>query len=136
MKIDRSGNLPAIKVPEATFTGDVAIRGYFRREAPSRLAGGTVTFAPGSRTPWKVNPCGQTLVVMDGVGWAQCEGGEITEIRAGDVVWFPPGVSHWEGATPAQAMSYFALHETDGGTGVEFTRKVSDYEYSLGSPKP
>lgn len=33
--------------------------------------------------------------------------------------------SHWEGATPGQAMTYVAIHE---GT-VEFKEKVTDQEY-------
>lgn len=116
MRIERSGTSPTGTPPEPGFTGEVTISGYFRRESPSRLAGATVSFAPGARTPWKVNPLGQTLIVTSGVGWAQCEGGDIAEIRAGDVVWFPPGARHWEGAAPDRAMTYVALHEG----GVEF----------------
>lgn len=129
MEIYRSGTMSASRPPEDTFTGDVLISGYFRRDAPSRLAGATVTFAPGSRTPWKVNPLGQTLVVTSGVGLAQCEGEQVAEIRAGDTVWCPPGKRHWEGAAPDQAMTYVAMHE---GT-VEFRDRVSDEEYRAGS---
>ena len=132
MKLERTGNLPTNKAPENSFTGDVYISGYFQRAAPSRLAGATATFAPGSRTPWKVNPLGQTLVVTSGVGWAQSEGGEIVEIRAGDIIWFPPGQRHWEGATPDQAMTYFAIQEEGDGRRVEFTEKVTDEEYREG----
>ncbi len=128
MQIHRNGSGPTTKAPESSFTGDVRISGYFQREAPSRLAGATATFAPGARTPWKVNPCGQTLVVTSGVGWAQGEGEAIVEIRAGDVVWCPPGRRHWEGATPDQAMTYVAVHEHT----VEFTQSVTDEEYSGG----
>lgn len=74
MQIYRTGTSPITRALESTFTGDVLIGGYFRRQAPSRLAGATATSTPGSRTPWKVNPAGQTLVVVSGVGWAQLEG--------------------------------------------------------------
>ena len=134
MHIDRGGTLPTNKAPEKTFTGDVQISGYFQRDAPSRLAGATATFAPGSRTPWKVNPLGQTLIVTSGVGWAQGEGEEIVEIGAGDVIWCPPGKRHWEGATPDQAMTYFALHEVQDGSGVQFREQVTDDEYWKGPP--
>ncbi len=130
MQIYRNGSSPANRPPESTFTGDVYIRDYFQRAAPSRLSGATAVFDPGSRTPWKVNPLGQTVVVTGGVGWAQREGEEIVEIRAGDVVWFPPGQRHWEGATPDQAMTYFAIQE--GGVG--FGAKVTDKEYREGPP--
>ncbi len=88
---------------------------------------------PGARTPWKVNPIGQTLIVTSGVGWAQCEGEDIVEIRAGDFIWFPPGQRHWEGATPDHAMTYVAIQEEDGRI-VEFREKVTDEEYRKGPP--
>lgn len=136
MQVDRDGTMPTNKATESSFTGDVQISGYFRRPAPSRLAGATVTFTPGSRTPWKVNPLGQTLIVTSGVGWAQGEGGEVIEIRAGDRIWCPPGQRHWEGATPDQAMTYVAIQEETDGSTIEFGDKVTDDEYRKGSSAP
>lgn len=132
MQIDRDDAASAVRPPEPNFTGDVRIGGYFERAAPSRLAGATVTFAPGARTPWKVNPLGQTLVVTSGVGWAQVEGEPIVEIRAGDVVWCPPGRRHWDGATPSRAMTYVAVQETGQGGSVRFGDKVTDGDYRQG----
>lgn len=134
MEVYRDGTSPTNKAPEETSTGNVRIGGYFQRAAPSRLAGATVTFPPGSRTPWKVNPLGQTLIVTSGVGWAQCAGEEIVEIRAGDRVWCPPGQRHWEGATPDHAMTYVAIHEAKDGGAVKFGEKVTDEEYRKGPP--
>ncbi|MBC3788878.1 (R)-mandelonitrile lyase [Spirosoma utsteinense] len=131
MQIDRIGSSPANRPPEDSFTGDVSISSYFQRSVPSRLAGAIVTFAPGARTPWKTNPLGQTLVVTSGVGWAQCEGESIVEIRAGDLIWFPPGELHWQGATPDQAMTYVAIQES---VVVLFGRQVTDEEYHQGPP--
>ena len=133
MQIHRHGS-STTRAPEATFAGDVQIGGYFRRAAPSRLAGAVVTFTPGSRTPWKVNPAGQTLVVTSGVGWAQAEGEPVTEIRAGDLVWCPPGQRHWEGATPDRAMTYVALQEEADAGSVRFLTRVTDEEYRAGPP--
>lgn len=133
MHIHRTEQSPTIKPPESTFTGDVRIGGYFRRPAPSRLAGAKVAFTPGSRTPWKVNPVGQTLVVTSGVGWAQVEGEAVQEIRAGDLVWFPPGQRHWEGAAPDSEMSCIALQEEGDAGGVAFQAAVTDAEYQRGS---
>jgi quercetin dioxygenase-like cupin family protein len=95
MQICRNGTLPTSRPPEETFTGDVSISGYFQHQSPSRLSGAIVAFKPGARTPWKVNPLGQTLIVTSGVGWAQCGGEVIVEIRAGDMIWCPPGQRHW-----------------------------------------
>ena len=134
MDIYRPGTSPTNLAPESTFTGDVQIGGYFTRAAPSRLGGASVFHAPGARTPWKTNPCGQTLVVTSGVGWTQTEGEAIVEIRAGDRIWYPPGTMHWDGATPDQAMTCVAIQEFQGGSSVRFLRSVTDEEYQQGPP--
>ena len=135
IRIQKSGSLPGNKTPETNFTGNVYISDYFKRTAPSQLISATVTFTPGSRTPWKVNPLGQTLIVTGGVGWAQCEGEEIVEIRAGDIVWCPPGIRHWDGAKPDKALTYIAIYEAKDGRPVEFEEKVTDNEYLKGPGK-
>lgn len=129
MHVHHSGSAATTAAPEPTFTGAVTISGYFRREAPSRLAGASVTFPPGARTPWKVNPTGQTVIVTSGAGWAQSEGHDVVELRTGDLAWFPPGERHWEGATPDQEMTCVALHETT----VEFGERVTDEQYRSGA---
>jgi quercetin dioxygenase-like cupin family protein len=96
---------------------------------PTRLSGGLVTFEPGARTMWHTHPLGQTLFVTSGLGWVQCEGGPIEEIRPGDVVWFPPGEKHWHGATATTAMTHLAITESLDGKNVEWLEKVSDEQY-------
>ncbi len=128
MQIHRKGSAPNNSAPEDGFTGEVLISGYFSRDAPSRLTGAAAAFAPGARTPWKTNPYGQTLIVIDGVGWAQSEGEQVVEIRAGDLIWFAPGQRHWEGATPDQGMTYIAIQEG----GVDFGERVTEAQYRAG----
>ena len=132
LRIHPAGTLPTTKAPEQNFSGEVYISDYFERPAPSRLVGAMVTFLPGARTPWKINPLGQTLLVTSGVGWAQGEGEEIVEIRAGDLIWCAPGRRHWDGATPTHALTYIAIQETQDGRAVEFGEKVTDEEYHQG----
>lgn len=136
MQIYRNDTSPTNRAPEESFAGDVYISHYFRRTAPSRLVDAAATFTPGSRTPWKVNPLGQTLIVTSGVGWAQCKGEEIVEIHPGDIVWCPPGERHWEGATPGQSMTYVAIQEEGDGGIVEFGERVTDEEYRMGLNRP
>jgi quercetin dioxygenase-like cupin family protein len=121
MQINRHNSTPTTPAPEPTFTGDVQLGDYFRRQAPSRLAG--------ARTPWKINPLGQTIIVTNGVGRAQAEGEEMVEIHTGDLLWFPPGQRHWEGASPDSAMTYVALQEEANGI-VQFLAQVTDTEYT------
>ena len=56
-------------------------------------------------------------------------GGPRREIRAGDVVWFAPGVKHWHGATATEAMTHIAVQDTVDGATVDWLEQVSDIEY-------
>jgi quercetin dioxygenase-like cupin family protein len=129
MDIKRNGSRPSGKGPEAYFTGTVRVDPMFQAGDPARVSGGQVTFEPGARTAWHTHPLGQTLIVTSGLGWVQCEGGPIEEIRPGDVVWFPPGVKHWHGATATTAMTHIAVTEWLDGKNVDWMEKVSDAQY-------
>jgi quercetin dioxygenase-like cupin family protein len=70
-------------------------------------------------------------VVTSGVGLTQEWGKPTQTIRPGDVVWCPPGVKHWHGATPATAMTHLAITGTVDGKNVNWMEKVSDAQYTL-----
>ena len=129
MDIKRNGSRPSAKGPEAYFTGTVRVDPMFQAGEPVRVSGGHVTFEPGARSAWHTHPLGQTLIITSGLGWAQLEGGPIEEIRPGDVVWFPPGLKHWHGATPTTAMTHIAVTEFQNGKNVNWLEKVSDEQY-------
>jgi quercetin dioxygenase-like cupin family protein len=76
----------------------VRIDPLFQAPEPALVSGASVTFEPGACTAWDTHPLSQMLIVTAGCGWAQREGGPIEEIRPGDMVWFPPGEEHWQGA--------------------------------------
>jgi len=101
----------------------------FAPPEPARVAGARVTFEPGARTAWHTHPLGQTLIVTSGLGWAQCVGASVEEIRPGDVIWFPPGEKHWHGATPTTAMTHIAIQEKLNGSAVEWMEHVTDTQY-------
>ena len=132
MKITRSGTQSSAKGPIDWFTGVVRIDPLFAPTAPARAAGNAVTFEPGARTAWHTHPLGQTLIVTFGRGWAQRDGGEIQEIRPGDVVWFEPGEKHWHGASSSTAMQHVAINEALDGKAVEWLEQVSDEQYQRG----
>ncbi|WP_243395578.1 (R)-mandelonitrile lyase [Sphingomonas oleivorans] len=90
-------------------------------------------FEPEARTAWHTHPLGQTLIVTSGVSWTQCEGGPIVEIRAGDVIWCPPGCRHWHSATPTTAMIHIAIQEALDGKMVDWMEHVTDEQYSVGA---
>lgn len=127
--ITRSGSQPSTKGSDRFFTGSVRVDRLFEPKVPSRTSGAYVTFEPGARTAWHTHPLGQCLVVTAGTGWVQQEGGEKQEIKPGDVVWIPPGVKHWHGATETTAMTHIAITESLDGKNVEWMEKVSDEQY-------
>jgi quercetin dioxygenase-like cupin family protein len=131
MVINRNGSQPSAKGPAQYFTGAVRVDMLFQPQAPSRASGGLVTFEPGARSAWHTHPLGQMLVVVTaGTGWVQQEGGTKQEIRPGDVIWTPPGVKHWHGATATNGMSHIAITEALDGNNVDWLEKVSDEEYT------
>jgi quercetin dioxygenase-like cupin family protein len=129
MQIRRNGSQPSVKGPDDYFTGTVRIDTPFQGSGDARVSGAVVTFEPGARTAWHTHPLGQTLIVTSGLGLAQRDGGQIEEIRPGDVVWFPPGEKHWHGASPTSAMTHIAIQEALDGKPVDWLEHVSDEQY-------
>lgn len=131
LSITRSNSPPPQMREAENFTGLVGVEMLQEAIAPSHLSTGRVTFAPGARTAWHSHPLGQTLIVTAGAGWVQQRGGEKQEIRPGDVVWTPPGVKHWHGATATDRLTHIALTEQrSDGKRVEWLEKVSDAQYN------
>ena len=133
--IKRAGSQPSAKGPAAWFTGSVRLDPVIQPSEPARVAAASVTFEPGARTAWHTHPLGQTLFVLSGLGRVQREGGPVQEIRPGDVVWFPPGLKHWHGASPTTAMTHLAIQEQLNGKAVDWLEPVSDADYQA-APSP
>jgi quercetin dioxygenase-like cupin family protein len=132
MGISRAATRPITKGAGDRFTGAVQIEPVFDAHAPGRVSAGSVTFAPGARSFWHSHPLGQYLIVTAGLGWTQAEGGPIEEIRAGDVVWCPPNVRHWHGASATTAITHIAVQEAIDGSNVVWMEQVSDAQYAVG----
>src|SRR3972149_2631492 len=108
MEIKRAGAHVVDQGPAEYFTGTVRIERLVHSPPP---------------------PLGQTFLVTAGCGWAQRWGGEVEEIRPGDVVWFAPGEKHWHGATPTTAMTHIAISEKLNGKAVNWMEHVTDERY-------
>ncbi len=129
ISITRSGSQPSAKGPAEYFTGSVRVDPLFKANDPSRTSGALVTFEPGARTAWHTHPFGQILIVTAGSGWVQQWGGQIQEIRQGDVVRIPSGQKHWHGATATTGMTHIAIQEHLDGKTADWMEKVSDEQY-------
>ena len=123
----------AASAPDEYFTGSVQISGRYQADAPGRIGGATVSFSAGARTAWHTHPLGQTLFIVSGHGWVQKEGEPVQHVGPGDVVWIPPLIRHWHGASSSEPMSHFAVAEALDGSAVTWMEKVSDEDYGKGA---
>lgn len=130
MQIIRAGTTPSAEGNAAYFTGRVRLDPLIASELTGRISSAAVTFEPGARTAWHSHPAGQMLIVTQGVGRVQREGGPVEVIRPGDVVWFAPGEKHWHGAAPGNGMTHIAVHEVVNGSAVTWMEPVSEAEYT------
>jgi quercetin dioxygenase-like cupin family protein len=129
IEISSNGSRPAAKGPAQTFIGSVTVDPLFATNEQRPFNAGLVTFEPGARSAWHTHPAGQTLIVTAGVGWVQQWGGERQDIKPGDVIWIPPDVKHWHGATATTAMSHIAIQQAVGGKNVDWLEQVADEQY-------
>jgi quercetin dioxygenase-like cupin family protein len=129
MEIVPNGSRPTSKGPTEYFAGSVAVDPLYAANESTHSTGGLVTFSPGARSAWHTHPAGQVLIVTSGTGWVQEEGGKKREIKPGDVIWTPPGVKHWHGATASNGMSHIAITNILNGKNVDWMEQVSDEQY-------
>lgn len=130
VSIIHPGSTPATVGSPDNFTGKATVESRFQRNDPARIGGGTVTFEPGARTAWHTHPVGQTLFVTSGSGWVQEWGKPAQSIKTGDVVWIPPNVKHWHGASKDAAMTHIAVSEAAEGKSVTWMEKVTPEQYA------
>jgi quercetin dioxygenase-like cupin family protein len=133
IEISPNGARPSVSGAAEIFTGSVVVDPLFGATAHTRATGAQVTFAPGARSAWHTHPAGQTLIVTSGTGWVQEWNGERRPIKPGDVIWTPPGVKHWHGATATNGMSHTAVQEVVDGKNVDWMELVTDEQYLTGS---
>ncbi len=121
---DRAGQIGAAE----TFTGTAYVAMAFGPDMAG-VSAGEVTFLPGARSAWHTHPAGQKLIVTAGTGWVQERGQPKQVMQAGDVVWCPPGVEHWHGATATTAVTHYAIQASVDGSAVDWGDHVSDEDY-------
>jgi 4-carboxymuconolactone decarboxylase len=129
MEISPKESRPSAPGPAETFTGTVSVTPLFSATDTTRSSGGQVMFEPGARSAWHTHPAGQTLLVIGGAGWVQEWNAPKREMKAGDVIWTPPGVKHWHGATAATSVTHIAIQEHVNGKGVDWMEHVTDAQY-------
>jgi quercetin dioxygenase-like cupin family protein len=130
MQVSPNGTRASVAGPEASFTGRVTVTPLFAANEQSNATGALVEFTPGARSNWHTHPAGQTLIVTNGAGWVQQEGGEKIAIKPGDVIYTPPGVKHWHGATASTSMTHIAVSPMANGKNVDWLEPVTDAQFN------
>lgn len=72
-----------------------------------------VAFNAGTYNRWHSHKTGQVLIATEGIGYHQIKGEKPQVLRPGDVVFCPPGVIHWHGATPDSKFAHIAINPND-----------------------
>lgn len=98
--VERHGTQPATPGPTEHFTGEVQVESRFHRASPARA------------------------------GLVQSWGMPLEEIAPGDVVWIPPRVKHWHGATKRSKMSHVAIVEALDGKTADWMEQVTEAQYA------
>lgn len=129
-QVTRAGTQASIVAPPVHFTGQPPrIDPLWAANAEIGASGDLVTFEAGTRSDWHSHPKGQYLVVETGVGLTQQWGEPVQVIRPGDVVWCPPGVKHWHGATATTAVTILTITGTVDDKNVTWMEKVGDAQH-------
>lgn len=126
-EIYANGSNASVPINNDFFTGVARMEPLFH---DNEISSAYVTFNPGVRTNWHYHPKGQLLIVTYGSGLTQELGQPIKEIKAGDVIWCPPGVTHWHGGGYQTAMTHLAVTKFADGKTVTWLNKVTDAEYN------
>ena len=130
MEVSENGSRDGMIGSSDYFTGTAYVEPLFAANEPFQSNGGAVTFLPGARSNWHTHPAGQVLIVTDGTGWVQEEGGEKLGMQPGDVIWTPPGVKHWHGATNTTSVKHIAIQQYEDGENVVWLEPVTDEQYA------
>ena len=85
-------------------------------------------FEPGNKTYWHSHEGGFILFVQEGRARVQRRGEPMKELKAGEIDYAPPGVEHWHGAAPDEAL--IQLGVVPFGGGIKFLEPVTDAQYN------
>ncbi|MEZ5016512.1 MAG: cupin domain-containing protein [Flavipsychrobacter sp.] len=116
--------------PAELFTGNAWNFNLLSVDSTNNTLVGNVYFEPGARSNWHTHLAGQILIITDGVGYHQIEGQPIETIKKGDVVWCPPNVKHWHGASKDVGLQQiYVVPNTEKGI-VDWKEQVSEEQYN------
>lgn len=90
-----------------------------------------VNFEPKARTNWHKHEKGQLLKVTAGSGWVCDQNEKPRRITVEDIIWCPPGGTHWHGADNRS----FMVHEATSFGVLDWYEPLSEPEYTARSDR-
>ena len=129
VKVLKPSDCPSFAGAESHYTGTVTLTRLVQGEEPSCLTCALVAFQPGALTAWHTHPKGQLLVMTEGFGLIQEWGNPLKKMQKGDIIWTPPNVKHWHGASLVSSMTHVAVQESLDGKVIDWMEKVNADEY-------
>lgn len=132
--IKKASQQQVIEGPDQIFTGTVAIKPLTDVTEGINASSAYVSFNANARSFWHTHPKGQYLIVTEGKGLVQEWGKPAEKIAVGDVIYCPPGVKHWHGASGHSSMTHISIAGSDeNGKNVDWLEPVSDEQYKQAS---
>ena len=121
------------RIESEHFTGPVWVERILKvGEGADAVAVGNVTFPPRSRSNWHHHAAGQSLLVLDGIGYYQQRGEPVRVLRKGETVQCPAGVEHWHGAANNTWFVQLAMTQEHPDGRVKWGEPVTDQAYQKG----
>lgn len=110
MRIIAAGDSGTAPADPEHFTGPVWRTPMIKSPNGETLSGQRLVYAPGARSHWHAHTAEQVLVVLEGRGLVEWEGGSGPQpLSAGDWVHVSPGVPHWHGADEFNTFEHIAV---------------------------
>ena len=129
-ELEKAGIHGSFKGDSKFFSKNVKVSMMFKSNEWRNFSGALVEFEASARSAWHTHPCGQHLIVVEGIGLTQEEGGEILEFHEGEALYCPKDKKHWHGASPDCRMKHIAITGDKDGNNVTWLEHVTDEEYN------
>jgi len=123
------------KTQGGNFKGTVWVTSLLTADSSTDVSVGNVIFEPKAHSKWHKHPGGQTLLVLNGVGYYQERGQPLQILHKGDVVKCPPEVEHWHGASKDNWFVQLALTKEHPKGRVIWLEDVQEAVYLAGVSK-
>lgn len=88
-----------------------------------------VVFPKGIYNAWHSHKGGQILIVTDGIGYHQKQGGKVEILHPGDVAFCPPEITHWHGGSLYGTFAHIAINTNPDRPGVTWYEMMTEEEY-------